>query len=764
MSAVWRQRLPCVALFLWAAGGVLLGRHVPLDGAVFAVAAVPALLAGCLQRTRFLLPAGVALVFAAAQAWSYRESPAVRLAVQLAEHPQSCTATFVVLEEPRRSRTVERCRFRARLESLEIGGRVLPAGCPAIVSWNGPAPVYGGAYRARASIRNCLPQRNPGTFDYTAWLANAGIRSELEVRRAADAELERVAGNPLVRFAIASRAWVERTIALGIEGTPEAVLIKGMTVGDVSDAPPSLEDAFRETGTFHLFSVSGLHVGIVAGLIWAVLAIFGVGQRPAVLILIPCLFFYALLTGLSAASVRAAIMLSVIAASLLVDRPAIVLNSLGAAGVLLLAADSSQLFNAGFQLSFGAVAMICLVAMPIRRRLGAFVEPDPFLPPRLIPPWKRFGYATAGGSALLLAVSFAAWIATLPLILFYFHLVPLASIPANLLAVPLSTLVLALAAISMAAGLVSPWLAEVFNHANFLLAKIVLALVQAFASAPGSAIYVGTPLPAGALARLEVLDAGRGGAQVLFSARQTWLVDGGSEFFVDSVTIPFLRTSGVGRLDALVLTHGDTQHIGGTTRILEAMKPRLVLDSGLPDRSPTRRRILATTSTQTAHTGSAFPIDSVVRVEVLHPPADAASTLADDKAVVLRVEVGSFSALLMSDAGVQTDLWLLAHRRDRLPCDLVVAGRHISGLSCDENLLRAAATRAIIATADAFPESERLRPEWLRAVEHLGIALLRQDETGAVSVTVREDSFTLAPFLRAGGPSRTFPNAPDPLR
>lgn len=764
MTGLLRQRLPCLGLFLGAAAGVVLGRYAGIDGVVFAAFAVAATVASCLNPLRLLLPVGVALAFAAAQSWQYRESAAVRLAAQLTVAPQTCEAVISVLDDPRLSETVQRCRFRARMHELRIAGRSIPAACDVIVSWNGAPPVYGATYSVRAAISNCPPQRNPGAFDYTAWLANAGIRSELDVRRDSDAQWLHSGGSPVMRFAIRSRGWIERTITLGIEGTPEAVLIKGMTVGDVSDAPDSMKDAFRETGTFHLFSVSGLHVGIVAALIWAVLAMFGVGQRRAVLVLVPCLFFYALLTGWSAASVRAAIMLSVLAGSLLVDRPANVLNSLGAAGLLLLAWDSSQLFNSGFQLSFGAVAMICLIATPIHRWLGAFAKPDPFLPPRLIPTWKRMGYGLGGGASLLVAVSFAAWLATLPLILFYFHLIPVYSIPANLLAVPLSTIVLALAAISMAAGAASGWLATVFNHANFLLAKAVLVIVQTFASLPGASLYVGETVPPGALAKIVVLDAGRGGAEVLFAGGQSWLIDGGSEFFADNVTVPFLRESGISRLGTLVLTHGDTQHIGGTERILQALRPEQILDSGLADRSPTRRRILATSRVRTANAGAQFPLAPRVRVEVLYPPTAAAARLADDKALVLRLEAGDFSALLMSDAGLSTDLWLLQHAATRLPCDLIVTGRHLSGLSCDESLLRVAAPRAIISTTAPFPASEQLRPEWIALVRRMGIALLRQDETGAATVTVRPDSFTIAPYLPTGGAPRTFPNATDPLR
>lgn len=762
--SVFRQRLPCLGLFLCAAAGVIAGRYAALPGWIFAAGAAAAFAAACIRPLRMALPLAVALAFAAAQAWQFRESPAVRLAARLSEAPQTCEARIEVLESPHLSAALERSRFTARLRSLTVAGRIVVVDCPVLVLWNGEPPVYGGDYAVRASIFNCPPQRNPGAFDYSAWLANVGIRSQLEVRHPGDAHLIGIGGNPIVRLAIASRAWIERSISLGIEGTQEAVVIRAMTIGDTSDAPDSLKAAFRETGTFHLFSVSGLHVGIVAVLLWAVLGACGVEQRRSVLVIIPCLFFYALVTGLSAASVRAAIMLSVIAAGLLLDRSPVALNSVGAAGLALLAWDSSQLFSSGFQLSFGAVIAICLIAVPLQRRLNTLVAPDPFVPVRLIPPVWRIAHSLAAGALLLVAVSFAAWLASLPLIVYYFHLVSFSSIPANLLAVPLSSAILALSAVSLIAGIFSPWLAGVFNQANYLLAKILVFIVNAFASLPGSAIYVGPPQPPGTLARLVVLDAANGGATALFAGNESWLIDGGSEFFAGAVTLPFLRMSGTNRLDAQVLTHGDVQHIGGFEQIAAALHPRVILDSGLWDRSPTRRRILAATSIRTAPAGASFQLDKFTRVKILYPPPHADGAGADDKAIVLRVESGNFSALLMSDSGIATEQWLLAHAARELPCDLIAMGRHISGFSGDPEFLRAARPRALVATAAPFPPSERIRPEWANAVSALGIDLFRQDETGAVIVTVRADSFTVAPYLSTGGSPHTFTHVTDSLR
>ncbi len=769
-AAFPRQRLPCVALFLGAAAGVILGRFAPVPGGTFALAGGAMLLAALTCRGRHALLLGVALVFAAAQAWTYRECPAVRLAAALPPTGQIAMAEITVLETPVDSgmSSAPRSRFVASLDQLDLAGANPRPDCRVIVTWNGPPPIYGGRYRVRAVLSNCSPQRNPGAFDYTAWLANAGIRSQLLVTNPADTRLLAVEGNPVVRFAHISRAWIERTISLGIEGTPEAMLIRAMVVGDTTGASDAIKDAFRETGTFHLFSVSGLHVGIVAVMLWTTLGLFGASQRRSVLVVIPALFFYALLTGWSPASVRAAVMLSILAAGLLLDRPPTPLNSIGAAGLAILLADSSQLFNPGFQLSFGAVTAIILIAPPLHRRIEALFAPDAFLPARLIAWPHHLALRFAAGTSALMTVSLAAWLASLPLTVWYFHLVSLSAIPANLFAVPLSSAVLALAAIAMLAGGLSPWLAMVFNHANFLLAKVLLFLVQSFAALPGSALYVAPPAAPGTLATLTIFDAGAGGAAALIANGRAWVLDPGSEYFADMVTLPFLRMNGINRLDALVLTHGDGRHVGGAERLLAPSRPHVVLDTALPQRSPIRKRFLSAlaeagiplTRANAGFTATIAPGQPPVRMSVLYPPAHLQAIRADDKAMVLRIEAGRFVALLVADAGISTEQWLLAHARDRLGCHLLVMGRHSSGHSGGLDFLRAAHPQALIATVADFPPEERLPAAWEADLRKAGIDLLRQDVTGAVTVTIQRDRFIAAPFLPAGGGPRTFSLSP----
>ncbi len=760
-ASLLRQRLPCVGLLFAAIVGVLAGRHLPASGLTFALLAVPALLVAV--RFRAALPVGLALTFAAAQAWQFRESPAVQLAARLTAAPVPVTATLTVLDDPvLATATADTCRFPARLDRVELPSGPLEPGCRVLVRWQGPPPAYGDQLEVRGSLANAPPARNPGAFDYSAWLANAGIRSELVVPHPAEARLVGTARNPVYVLALTSRRWIERTLDLAIAGTPEAALIRAMTVGDTREASDAMKDAFRVTGTFHLFSVSGLHVGIVAVLLWTFLGFFGLSQRHSVLVIIPALFFYALLTGLSAASVRAAVMLSILAGGLLINRPATALNSIGAAGLVILAFDSSQLFNPGFQLSFGAVTAIILLAVPLQRFLAARLAPDPFLPEALLSPIRRIGLRFTSGGTAVLAVSAAAWIATLPLNIAYFHFISLTALPANLIAVPLSTLLLALAAVSLLAGIFSPWLAGVFNSANYALAKFLLFVVQSFAALPGSAVYVGPPQPAGSLATIVALDASPGAATAIQTPAAAWLVDTGNDFFAETVTVPFLRSRGVNQLTGLALTHGDGRHLGGADRILAAFNPREILDSGLRDRSPNRRQILRElaargTPPTAALAGLHVPVPVGGQIDVLYPPAGTEGVYADDKALVLRLRFGRFTALLMSDAGATTEQWLLAHARDQLPADVVIMGRHVSSPSGDPDFLRAVRPRVLITTAAFFPANERPPADWPARTAALGIDVLRQDETGAVTLVVAPDHFTVTPFLNAPPSPRRFP-------
>ena len=139
-------------------------------------------------------------------------------------------------------------------------------------------------------------------------------------------------------------------------------LISGMALGLRHETRDDIEEPFQQTGTLHLFAVAGLHVGIIAQLLWILARLCRLPRVAAAAAIIPFLFFYAAITGLHVSSVRAATMAAVLLGGIFFERRVFALNSLAAAAVLILAWDPNQLFTSGFQLSFAVVAAI--VALP----------------------------------------------------------------------------------------------------------------------------------------------------------------------------------------------------------------------------------------------------------------------------------------------------------------------------------------------------------------------------------------------------------------
>jgi ComEC/Rec2-related protein len=157
----------------------------------------------------------------------------------------------------------------------------------------------------------------------------------------------------------------------GVNDPTVADLLVAMVLGDVSSLPEDVQEEFRGTGTFHLFSVSGLHVGMIGVLLWYVFKVLRVPRRHAAGWIIPLLFFYVLMTGLKAASVRSALMASIVLLGMMTNRRPVLINNLCAAGFLILLVDTNELFNPGFQLSFCVVAAIMLFAGPLTSLLAA---------------------------------------------------------------------------------------------------------------------------------------------------------------------------------------------------------------------------------------------------------------------------------------------------------------------------------------------------------------------------------------------------------
>ena len=736
-----------------ASTGILVADFAPNHSLALAVALAILALTALLSRNSFAVYALVAIGSFILHSLSTSDSPALRLARQLGEKPRPVSVLGSVVSEPKISPTGS-ASFLLQAESIEIDGEAGPCNAKLFARWR-HAVEFGDQIKLFGTAEQVGEPRNPGEFDMRSYLARQGVQRELIVRYPENgAVLSHTGGNLILRTAQKSREWMRAILSRDLENSPDVTgSISGMVLGLRHQTPEDIEEPFQQTGTLHLFAVAGLHVGIVARLLWILATVARLPRKWATALIIPTLLFYAAVTGLHISSVRAAVMSAVLLAGFLVERKVFALNSLAAAATLILCWNTNELFSVGFQLSFSVVAAIVLLAEPTYRFLRRRFAPDPFLPRSMFGARRRITGHSVSWLARAGSVSFAAWIGSLPLMLWYYYLVTPISLLANLVVVPIAFFVLAGGLMSMVAAPLSTWLSVVFNNANWFLTKIILGVVHLFAQIPGGHSYVEHPsLPVGERMEINALDLKSGGAVHVRTTNSDWLFDAGSLRDYDRVVRQYLRSKGVNRLDGLILTHGDAGHIGGASGVLLDFHPRQLIDTAMPDRSPIHRRLIAELALaggprRLCAAGDEFDLSQDVRARILFPPRGFEGGKADDQALVIQLAVsGKLRVLIMSDSGVATEEFLLKNY-PALRSDIVVKGQHHSGISGSDAFLAAVQPQAIVATSRDFPENERIKNEWVERVGARGIKLFRQDETGAVRIRIFRDRWEARTYV-----------------
>jgi ComEC/Rec2-related protein len=756
MKLLNAPRQPFVGLAAMAGIGIILAELFPLSSSTLvAIAIIILLCAVALLRWPSLIATYVIVGtgFFLLHSFQTSNTEGQRITAQLGDRPRVVTASGFVISEPKIAPTGF-ATFLLKLESIELESRKQPTRAVWQVRWRG-TPEFGDELKLFGKAEVIAPPRNPGEFDMRSYLARRDVRRILFVRYPEEGTLIRHGGgNPILRAAQTSRLWMERALCRGLDDAPEVQnFLSGIVLGVRHQTPEDIDEPFQQTGTLHLFAVSGLNIAIVAALLWMLAMVARLSRKWATALIIPSLFFYAAVTGLQVSSVRAAVMASILFGGFFFERKVFVLNSLAAAAFFLFCWDTNELFSTGFQLSFVVVGAIISFTEPLFGFLQRWGAPDPFLPRSLLRGPRHLMHAGFEWLCRGISVSLAAWIGSLPFILWYFHIVTPISLFANLVVVPIAFFILAIALLSLLATPFLTWLAIVFNNANWLLAELVLGIVQLFAQIPGGHFYVSSPhWPENLKAKITVLDLGAGAAVHLQTEGANWLFDCGNTRSYERVVREYLHRAGVNRLNGLVLTHGDSLHLGGVAELLHDFPGVRVIDNPAPDRSSVHRRLQRLFQEHRDKpddlvAGDNFRLSRDVTAHVLFPPRMFSAKRADDQAHVIQVSIApSTSVLFMSDSGVETERGLLANGLN-LRSDIIVKGQHHSGNSCLGPFLDIVRPHLIIATSRDFPPNERISDKWAEDLRTRGIKLFRQDHTGAVTLRFGRNSWEAQSYL-----------------
>lgn len=655
----------------------------------------------------------------------------------------------------------------------------------------------GERVRARVTLKPLDALRNPGGVERTAALLRRGIWARASLAHPdAFVVLTQDAGASSARLGD-WRAWarqrrgaaIERLLALGRGGPLLAAL--GLGAADRLDA--GHREALARLGLSHLVAVSGLHLGMVAGLGFGLLGVLSRGLRwagrfdpeplqwaSAAL----CAVGYALLCGFGTPARRALVFITLwLALHALARRPAWTRVWWWAASWVL-AADSAALFELGPQLSFGITAALAgarlddeaadVVAATVRERSVA---------------WLRGALGVSavalGASALILALhgrptsvwSLGANVIAVPLTAVL--LLPSALIATGLawfsVDAPVADAVLRVLAwapaafetgVCAVAGWLGPLPQGVRPGLDALAAAAATCAVAVRARAVGVKVVaawagvavlgwggllqpddaageVGTEASETAL-EILALDVGQGDALLLRAGEVAVLVDAGWASPLGGfdagrqVVVPALAALGVGRLDLLVLSHGDLDHRGGAGAVLDALEvdeiwvPRPMIDAP----------VFAALRQQAASAGTRWRGlargDARVRVgaldlEVLWPPGDLGPASGNEASLVLRVGHGAAHVLLMGDAGYATERALLAAGAS-LRADVLKVGHHGSATASSAAFLRAVSPRWALVSAGCGVERALPHAASLARIEQLAERVLWTGRDGALRV------------------------------
>src|SRR5947207_6797289 len=410
-------RQPFLGLAISAMVGILAADHWPNQSTVVAAILAAVAIVAWFSRRSLVVYALVAIGFFFLHSERTIDSPGMQLARALGNEPRPVTVCGAVITEPKISERGS-ASFLVQAESIEIDGETSKCRAKLLVRWRHDIE-FGDEVKLFGTAQPVDGPRNPGEFDMRAYLAREDVYRSVILRYPENGIVLNHSGrNRILRAAQKSRAWMQATICRGLEYSPDVTgAINGMVLGLRHQTSEDIEEPFQQTGTLHLFAVAGLHVGIVARLLWILATVARLPRKWATTLIIPALLFYAAITGLHTSSVRAAVMSAVLLGGFIVERKAFEFNSLAAAATLILCWDTNELFSAGFQLSFCVVGAILLLHEPTFQFLQRRFATDPFLPRSLFTARRRALKKVATWIARAASVCFAARLRGLALVI-----------------------------------------------------------------------------------------------------------------------------------------------------------------------------------------------------------------------------------------------------------------------------------------------------------------------------------------------------------
>jgi len=300
------------------------------------------------------------------------------------------------------------------------------------------------------------PTTNPGSFDYRGFLEKKNIYHIHSAREEYIYKYPESNKFTAQKFAAQLQGKALEIFQQNLSNTAALGIVEALILGYKKDLEQEVRDAWSGTGSMHVLAVSGLHVGIIflfINLMFGWLKRYSAGRILFILIAVGLLFFYALLTGMSASVIRASIMFSLIIISNGIKKQSNIFNTLALSGFIMLLVDPYLLRTIGFQLSYLAVLGIVV----LYDKIYSLIKIKYWFPDKL---WS------------LTVVSIAAQLATFPLIIFYFQQYPVYGLLTNIIVIPSAFFLLVLSILSLATYSISAVYPYLFDFLEWVVSQL----------------------------------------------------------------------------------------------------------------------------------------------------------------------------------------------------------------------------------------------------------------------------------------------------
>ncbi|OFW06014.1 MAG: DNA internalization-related competence protein ComEC/Rec2 [Acidobacteria bacterium RIFCSPLOWO2_02_FULL_68_18] len=669
--------------------------------------------------------------------------------------------------------------LRARVTAIGTSGGWEPAEGGVTLAVGGTA-THADTWRAGRTVETFATFRRPAQYlndgvpDVERQLALDGTTLFGSVKSALLVDVV-ARGTPIEEAAAEVRQHARRSIERHVapHGAVSAAIVAAVLIGDRTGLPDPIRLRLQAAGTYHVIAISGGNIAILAALVVLALRVFGISGRPTACLTLLLLGAYAQVVTTSPSVWRATLMAGLYFAARLAGHRSPPWQAVGMAAALVVCARPLEVRSAGFLLTFGATAALLETA---RRASAAGTR-----------------HRVAAWVLASISASLAVELVLLPVNASTFSRVTAAGLALNLAAVPLmgvvqigGVLVAALDRVDLVAA-PAGWVAHAAASALVASARLVeiapwlvvrvppppAALIGAYylglgvalagrgavplagvTAVAAAAVAIVSGQPAGwlredhaaSILRVTAFDVGQGDATLVqLPGGSALLVDagglpfGGGSFDVGSrVLAPALWARGVRRLDALLLTHGDPDHVGGASAVVSDFVPARVWQ-GIP--VPADASISAVLE-RARHVGARLERRQAgeemaaggARLRVLHPPPPdwERRRARNDDSVVLEVVYGDIAVLLPGDVGAAVERGVLA-RLTPARLRILKVAHHGSRTSTSRELVERWRPQIAIVSAGRGNPFGHPAPEVLERLAAIGAAIYRTDLDGQVT-------------------------------